>query len=95
MSHGTRATRTLFVLALSTAAFLLAACRSDGGVGRRDSLRGMRWTLDTLSWRHDLDVKTTRRNFDELAAWCEREVTHPTQAMERTMDMYLEGHTGR
>ena len=87
------APRLLAVLAAT--ALLLGACRSDDGIGRRDALRGMRWTLDTVEFRYNQDVEHTEQNLAGLADWFEAEVTNPTEGMRRTMSMYLEGSTRR
>ena len=83
------------VATIVTVVLLLGACRSDGGIGRRDALRGMRWTLDTLSTQAARDVESTAHNVDDLADWFDYEVTHPTEQMRRTMNMYLEGNARR
>jgi hypothetical protein len=80
---------------LVAAALLLGACRSDGGIGRREAIRGMRWTLDSLVDQHHRDMARTEQNVSDLAGWFEDEVTHPTRGMERTMSLYLEGNTRR
>ena len=88
-----RAARAIGILAMVLLA--AAACRSDGGVGRRDALRGMRWTLDSLERQHATDVKRTAQNVEGLADWCSDEVSHPTRDMRRTMALYLEGNADR
>lgn len=93
MSSTTTTLRALAFAALAAAA--LGGCRSDGGIGRRDSMRGMRATIDSVSQQHERDVRNTARNIDALEDWFIRETTHPTEKMERTLSMYLEGHVER
>lgn len=87
--------RALTTLALFGAVLVLAACRSDGGVGRRDAVRSMRWTLGAFERQHAADVENTQRNLDDLGDWFADEVTHPTEKMEHTMALYLEGNARR
>ena len=83
------------LIASMGATLLLGACRSDGGIGRRDTMHGMRWTLDTVSRQCALDEERTSGNLDAIADWFAYEVSHPTEQMRRTMSMYLEGHAPR
>jgi len=86
--------RTTLAFALTVTALALWGCRSDGGLGRRDSLRAMRWTLDVLDTQYESDVEATGNNVEALGDWAVREVTDPTYEMERTARLYLEGEAG-
>ena len=88
--RGLRALASVVLISLS-----VCACRSDGGVGRRDALRSMRWTLDSLEAQHARDVDHTAENLDRLGSWVVDETTDPLHEIQRTMLLYLEGHIER
>ena len=78
-------------VALVAVALLTGACRSDGGIGRRDAEHGWEWTAGVIAERHARDVARTAENLDGIAAWLEREVTDPLAGCRRTLALYLEG----
>ena len=84
--------RTLGLCALALCALGLGGCRSDGGVGRRDSQRSLRLTLDQIETQYDRDVAATDANFAKLSQWYSDEVSDPWSEVNRTVNLYLEGH---
>ncbi len=87
-----RTVGTLVLLGLTTTA--LSGCRSDGGVGRRDSQRSMRFTLDAVESQYERDVANTNANASELSDWFDGEVSDPWAGVQRTVHLYLEGNAG-
>ena len=51
----------------------LAGCRSDGGLGRKDSAHSWSWTTDTLAYRMHENVESTNRTISSVPAWLQDE----------------------
>jgi len=90
-----RAFASAGVLAVGLLAVGLAGCRSDGGIGRRDSQRSLSLTLDQIEIQYERDMKATRANMSKMSDWFSGEVNDPWSEVDRTVGLYLEGDARR
>jgi hypothetical protein len=74
---------------------LCAGCRSDGGFGRQDSARGMRFASDRVASRFQTDCKRTKYLFASIPSALEDSFTEGAQNVSDTYHLYLENHAPR
>ncbi len=83
--------RALLILVLA----LCAACRSDGGFGRQDSVRGMQFASDRVASRFQGDCKRTKYLLSSIPSAFENSFTEGAKNINDTYHLYLENHAPR
>ncbi len=84
--------RTLALLALAP---LLAACRSDGGIDRRDSGPSLEFSTSRVAAQTRADADATADHVTRAPAALADHVSRAWHDLGATWTLYLEGHASR
>lgn len=87
-------TKATFLTA-AVLATLCAGCRSDGGIGRADNARGMKFVTDSLAGHFRSDVAATSERFSNVSEKVSRHVSNSLRDLRETYYLYLENGRGR
>jgi hypothetical protein len=71
---------------------LCAACRSDGGFGRKDSERDLRFSTQSVVRQTEEDARTITRTIGNVPQKLSESVADSWRSMRRTWDLYFENH---
>jgi hypothetical protein len=74
---------------------LCPGCRSDGGFGRQDAVRGMEFSTDRVASRFHDDCRRTSYLFSSIPSAFSNSVAEGWQNMRNTYHLYLENHETR
>jgi hypothetical protein len=79
----------LLVLAATLA---VAGCRSDGGIDRADTVKGMSFACESVLSRTEQDARTTRDTLARLPGSVSESFRDSGRTMAETYHLYLDSH---